>query len=143
MLLSKKRSLSIIYAAIVAVVAIFLSVVSVKAYVLHAFSYESYHPGYSGYTEIFAKTDSSNAAVFYQDGPSGYDLYVQLWGSDGSSADAYNFTTGGTITVQEGHLEEIPNTAYQYYNGGKCNIRLKMHIYGSGTVSGYWSPTTK
>lgn len=143
MVLSKKRSISIIYTAIVAIVAIVSLAVSAKAYYLHSFSYESYHPMYYGWSGVQAKTDSSNAAVYYTNGPSGYDLNVQLWGSDGSSADAYNFTQGLTaITVKKGDLIEIPNTAYQYYNGGQCNVRLKMWIYYNGTVSGRWSPTT-
>ena len=98
---------------------------------------------YYGWSGVRAKVDSSNAAVYYINGPDGYDLNVQLWGSDGSSANAYNFTKGVSfISIPEGQLIEIPNTAYQHYNGGQCNVRLKMWIYYNGTVSGRWSPTT-
>ena len=143
MVLSKKRSISIIYTTIVAIVAIVSLAISAKAYYLYSFSYESYHPMYYGWSGVQAKTDSSNAAVYYTNGPSGYNLNVQLWGSDGSSADAYNFTQGvSTITVPKGELREIPNTAYQHYNGGQCNVRLKMWVYSTGKVSGSWSSTT-
>ena len=140
---NKKRSITIIYTAIIAILAICSVSVSVNAYFLHSFSYQSYYPMHYGWSSALAKEDSSNAAVYYEVGPNGYDLNVQLWGSDGSSADAYNFTSGvSTVVIERGQLIEIPNTAYQYYNGGKCNVSLKMWIYYNGTVSGKWSPTT-
>ena len=143
MALDKKRNFSIIYTTIVAIVAVIALGVSAKAYYLSSFSYESYHPMYYGWSGVQAKTDSSEAAVYYINGPDGYDLNVQLWGSDGTSANAYNFTKGvSTITVPKGEVIRIPNTAYQYYNGGQCYVRLKMWVYSAGKVSGSWSSTT-
>lgn len=143
MLLSRRRAFSLIYTAVAAIAIVFLLTTSVSAYVLKTFSYESHYIMENGYTVSQKKTDSSDAVVYYADGSNKYDLNVQLWGSDGTSADAYNFTTGDTIVVENGHVENIPNTAYQYYNGGKCYVRLKMWVLYTGTVSGKWSHTTK
>lgn len=142
MILIGKRIRSIIYTAVIAIVTVVSLGVGVSAYQLTSFTYYSQHPMFYYKVDGVEKTDSSDVAVYYTDSPDGIcDLYVQVWGSDGTSADANNYTQAGTVVIPEEHLKTIPNTVYQYY-GRRCYVSVKMWVYATGQVKGRWSPTT-
>lgn len=116
---------------------------------MRSFSYNSLHFSYKASTKSATKSDNTAAIAKYVSG-SGDTMYFEMWASDGSSADAANYTVPHRVngvsvkyyTARKGYYTLIPNTVYEKY-GSDGYTKLVTYIFGTGTTTGEWSPTTK
>ena len=138
-----------IYAFLLCVIMIIASSSMVYAdFKLSSFSYSSYYPGYRYSTSTQKKTDNSVAYAKYTSG-SADRMYFEIWASDGTSADAANYTTkhlvNGTYvkyyTAREGYGTYIYNTVYETYQKTVYS-KLVTYIMGTGIPCGEWSANT-
>ena len=147
----KSSKLTKIYTIIISMMCVLaMGCVAYGQYQMTAFSYYSPAPGVTYQTSGKEKTDNSDICVHYISGPYNF-IFVEVWGSDGTSGDARNLlTNGSTCEISKGFYCDLPNTVYEYYvEGGLANKAytcLKMRGYQpaySGTVSGEWAPNTR
>lgn len=146
----KKKITSSLVTVIVAIICLVGVSSSVYAsYVMKYFSGTSHYSNERMRTASQIKNDNTPASVKYVSGSSS-TLYVELWGSDGTSADAYNFTQVHKInginrtyyTVPKGCYTTIHNTLYEHYKTS-AYASLVFWTYKAETVAGQWSCTTK
>ncbi len=147
----KKSKLTKLYSAFIALVAFFaITTVAFGAVVNWdgIINYYSHSYGYQHLTQPLVKSDNSSAIAAYDSGPAEY-LYVQIQGSQLSGQGYVNLTLKPGTGVEIVDYIKIPleqagiirNWVYEEFDASAF-ARLKVYVYGQGSVLGRWSETT-
>ena len=149
--MKQKKSLATkIYVTVISLMMIFaLSSMTYAAIkYVGTINYYAYHTAQVGYSDTRTKSDDSSAVVYYESGNGSY-MYVEMWASDGTSADAANYTlrhlyegdyvTYYTVPIES--FEYVKNLVYETY-GKTVYTKLKVYTNGYGTITGKWNPST-
>lgn len=108
-----------------------------------SYSFNSSYGSQYHRTQGLKKDNASKVYVNLSASNSGYAL-VEVWGSDGTSADAANYTTNGdggsssVYKILKNNTKLMSNTVYSKY-GSSSYVSLRMTSNASGIISGVWS----
>ena len=151
-IMKQKKSLATkIYVTVIALMMVFA--LSSMAYAAVTYigniNYYSYHYGYTGYSDTRTKSNNSSAVAYYESG-AGPNMYVEMWASDGTSADAANYTLTHEYNGRDVNYYVVPVNSYEYIHnlvyetyGKTVYTKLKVYILGEGTVTGKWNPSIR
>ncbi len=145
-----KRKRTKIFTFVAVVICVFaMSMVVYGDFQTDLFSYTYQYPG-QRQSDLYGrlKTDSTPGFLSYYSG-SADSVQVEMWGSDGRSADAANYTQrhyeDGTYrtfyVVRKGYNVLVRNGVYEKY-GSRGYAKLYVISYSTGTHSGRYAINT-